>query len=473
MRAPACYLGMGLFLAWTVGNSFILGVGALPALDGAREVELFCSMASNMLVLFVIAAKSREIGSLATRGRLVMAMALCATLGPGAMMGAALVPEGALLLLAIGAGIRGAGAALFFMAWSELYSRLPIKQTSIFYSASYLISVALEVAMRLAGSGIALGVELCLPLASALLLRRAVKTGQPELGREAASQDAPQAWTFPYKPLLLTMAYTFTAFFFRNIISGTATPLSWIGGGIVAGLCLLASLLLMRWFDASKLQNAALPLMIAGILLWVLLGSPAESAVMMLTDAGNIAFRIFILVMVCNICYRYAVPALWLFAVVRIAMLAAETLGICTGLALAEWSAAIDQTVIDAFAFALVLVLATVSAFATGTGRDLASTSWHIVPRSGKDASRAEQLTAVMGTYEMLIWRCSKIARLYGLTHREEEVLGCLTKGMTNLQIQKELFISEGTARTHIRHIYEKLGVHSRDEAADIVRKAE
>ena len=51
------------------------------------------------------------------------------------------------------------------------------------------------------------------------------------------------------------------------------------------------------------------------------------------------------------------------------------------------------------------------------------------------------------------------------LAPREQMVLEHLAKGMTYKQICGELDMSIGTIRTHIRHIYEKLQVHSRTEA--------
>jgi DNA-binding CsgD family transcriptional regulator len=52
------------------------------------------------------------------------------------------------------------------------------------------------------------------------------------------------------------------------------------------------------------------------------------------------------------------------------------------------------------------------------------------------------------------------------LSRREEEVLGLITQGLTNKEIASTLFISEATAKVHVRHILEKLGVRSRTEAA-------
>jgi DNA-binding NarL/FixJ family response regulator len=51
------------------------------------------------------------------------------------------------------------------------------------------------------------------------------------------------------------------------------------------------------------------------------------------------------------------------------------------------------------------------------------------------------------------------------LSDRELEVLQCLSEGMTTVQIGSNLFISENTVKTHIRHILEKLEAANRTEA--------
>jgi two-component system, NarL family, nitrate/nitrite response regulator NarL len=52
-----------------------------------------------------------------------------------------------------------------------------------------------------------------------------------------------------------------------------------------------------------------------------------------------------------------------------------------------------------------------------------------------------------------------------GLSSREMEVLACLSQGKTTSQIAIELFISENTVKTHVRHILEKLEASNRAEA--------
>ena len=57
----------------------------------------------------------------------------------------------------------------------------------------------------------------------------------------------------------------------------------------------------------------------------------------------------------------------------------------------------------------------------------------------------------------------------HGLTQREVEVLRLLAKGATRSEVSDRLCISSETAKTHARHIYQKLGVGSRDAAVQVV----
>jgi DNA-binding CsgD family transcriptional regulator len=50
------------------------------------------------------------------------------------------------------------------------------------------------------------------------------------------------------------------------------------------------------------------------------------------------------------------------------------------------------------------------------------------------------------------------------LTKRETEILSYLGRGHSIVYIAEKLFISESTVRTHVKHIYAKLGIHSREE---------
>ncbi|MEZ4505185.1 MAG: LuxR C-terminal-related transcriptional regulator [Thermomicrobiales bacterium] len=54
------------------------------------------------------------------------------------------------------------------------------------------------------------------------------------------------------------------------------------------------------------------------------------------------------------------------------------------------------------------------------------------------------------------------------MTNREIEVLRLVAMGLSDREVGDRLFISHGTARTHVRNILGKLGVHSRTAATSV-----
>ncbi len=54
----------------------------------------------------------------------------------------------------------------------------------------------------------------------------------------------------------------------------------------------------------------------------------------------------------------------------------------------------------------------------------------------------------------------------FGLTHREQEVMDLLCAGHSNAAIGRRLLVSEKTVKNHLNHVFTKLGVTNRTEAA-------
>lgn len=66
--------------------------------------------------------------------------------------------------------------------------------------------------------------------------------------------------------------------------------------------------------------------------------------------------------------------------------------------------------------------------------------------------------------------RCSAIAKRCGLSSRELEIMVLYAQGSSAKSIGERLFISPDTVRTHIKSIYDKMGVHKKQELIDAVR---
>jgi len=93
-----------------------------------------------------------------------------------------------------------------------------------------------------------------------------------------------------------------------------------------------------------------------------------------------------------------------------------------------------------------------------------------------KDAPREELMRAVRAAFQGDAVLAPSVARRLigqvrrpaqeGLSERELDVLRLIAGGASNREAAAQLFISESTVKTHLLHIYEKLGV--RDRAAAV-----
>jgi DNA-binding NarL/FixJ family response regulator len=99
-----------------------------------------------------------------------------------------------------------------------------------------------------------------------------------------------------------------------------------------------------------------------------------------------------------------------------------------------------------------------------------------------KDSSAEQLCTAVRATAEgqvllegqsaaTLLAGLARTPRLepptpdLGLTDREREVLRLIAQGLSNTEIAQELVVSEATVKTHINHLFAKLGARDRAHA--------
>lgn len=91
-----------------------------------------------------------------------------------------------------------------------------------------------------------------------------------------------------------------------------------------------------------------------------------------------------------------------------------------------------------------------------------------------KDAAPEEIFAAIRGAVQGRSVMSAPVAsRLFQqlrnpdeiLTPREAELLSLLTEGLSNRELGQRLFISEATVKTHLAHIYAKLGVDTRAAA--------
>ncbi len=93
-----------------------------------------------------------------------------------------------------------------------------------------------------------------------------------------------------------------------------------------------------------------------------------------------------------------------------------------------------------------------------------------------KDATREEMAATVVHALSDAVWRRPAPAPRAvegstpapALTEREMQVLTGMSRGRSNAEIGKELFLSEDTVKTHARRLFRKLGAADRAQAVAV-----
>ena len=97
-----------------------------------------------------------------------------------------------------------------------------------------------------------------------------------------------------------------------------------------------------------------------------------------------------------------------------------------------------------------------------------------LMNESGEDKKRADERDLVMVDEkpdENREEKAFSIRNHYGLTEREEEIMGLLARGLSRNAIGEKLYLSRNTVDTHIRSLYLKLGCHKKDELVRLLEQ--
>lgn len=69
----------------------------------------------------------------------------------------------------------------------------------------------------------------------------------------------------------------------------------------------------------------------------------------------------------------------------------------------------------------------------------------------------------------ILLNRCRTLRQRFGLTEREAEIVFLIAQGYTQTYCAEALMVSINTIRSHMKHIYSKLDIHSKDELLQLL----
>ena len=93
--------------------------------------------------------------------------------------------------------------------------------------------------------------------------------------------------------------------------------------------------------------------------------------------------------------------------------------------------------------------------------------------RAELTALMRQPLVAGQEPPEALPPACLQLAEQHRLTKREQQVFELLAQGRSTTDVATALDVSENTAKTHIKRLYKKLDVHSKQDIIDLVRKGD
>lgn len=510
--APLRQLGWAFLLAWVfcvfyTNAAGVLSEGAGPVSAPALLFYLMLPVGASVAALAGIVIAEPRFGAPTSRAALLVAAPVLTAASTPLMFVTLPHPVANAALFGAASLATGVGSALLWVMWGEYYAVVPRDRSELLAPVS-AVSAAIIVLLVSAMDGwVSIAVASVLPLLSGLCFWL-VWTPEAARTEDALASDARSgADATARRPLagLGRTSFGILAVFAIVSIAGM------MGGDSVCGAPLQAilvfSALMMavvavmavsgpRRISLSFLYRWLCPTLVIGFAAVILFGHTGAIVATAASLGGRFTFCLIAQVYFANYARAgRATPAQasslgWLF--VHAGDLIGGTIWI-----VAEPAAATPDGLVWA-SVACVVVLVTITMALMGNAStflqvperaatDEASeeaagqtgATGTVAPENAADATgpvgsadagaHSEEADAAAGPEPAE--RIEELARSGGLTPRETEVFALLAQGRSIPYIRDELIISRETAATHAKHIYAKLGVHSRQELIDLVRQ--
>ena len=454
-RISIAFLGYALILFWF---SSVGMVGIADDLPSDRSLCSMLSMATDAIVLIAMGCLSSKVHSLRSRGRVFLIA--CITVVSTVFAFVVASERLPVAVNVIGSCFAGVAKALTSLMWMEAFCALGMRGAAVAFTTTSLLGSLIRIVMPPMGVVPELILAVVAGVAGVLLAPHASHPDELTTGDEAGTELDGRRWSFPLQPTVLMGVYAFAYTFILNagFAQGQEISLQRFADVTVFACVLVAVLVAFSRFDVKALSVVAVPLVCAGLLCALGSFSQCSLAAVPLVALGFYCMSTFIYLLLFNISFRYDVNPLWLFGFSRAARVVGTLCAsmVTNGFDVRGPSEACDLVV----GSLLVIVVAVAMTLAAGRGF---ATTWGIHTIHGATGVSGDTaLSSSTGlTFES---RLEYVAYMCGLTKREEEVLGLLTRGMSVPDIERELLISNGTVRNHVQHVYKKLGVHSREE---------
>lgn len=445
---PFVFLGIGVYRAW-IEIAFVGSFVSFPTVPAIAR-EWFDGAGVVVMILCVLLA--RRIGPFYRHLSLFIVCGACMTISTVTLFATMLVPSLGSEVVLAAAIVGGVGLGLIILIWSEVFGCLNPLRVTLYYAAS----IALGAILVYIFMGFRLEWLACF---TALLPTISLAMARCSMMRiPAARRPQPSQINFkpPWKIFLLMALYGFAyGILETRAYTGLFGPHSSPGALAVALLILLGVSLRREKFDFNSIVRIALPLTVVALWLVPMLGLEATILSGPCAIGGYTAATILIMALCSNMCYRHGVSAIWLFGIERSLRLGFMFLGRSAAAvgAHANFHGLDGDLLISGLA-----MMAVITATLLLLSQKNVDGQWGISFLNGNGKSRADKRA------QQITDRCSELAAEHHLTARELEILKLLAQRKTVGMIERDLFIANGTAKAHVRHIYQKLDIHSREE---------
>lgn len=453
--------GVGFYLGWqTVNISPTLYPqphnGVYESIGTAYHIETLLFVV--LLVLLARAARTRaplyRHSALAWGSGLLMCLgsfcvALCGWL----------LPQPVLPGVIAGQALLGCKAGLLVL-WGELLCAIRLRDALPCVAGAYAVSFALCLLVANLNDTAAIALRCIMPAISTLLflvLRHDLLAAPQHANPEPVQNPAGPA-QIPWR-LFVGIGVFGAIISSSNYLSETkalvSTELYTLVAGVAVSLVVLGASLRIssERFNFTALYRLITPLIIGCLMLTLVLEPSDQWYEALSIGAAWTFFRIFTWTLWCYIAARSGTGATRAFAFGQIALTALST----AADALFS-SGALAQTPLTVLVSAVVLVAVLTSALVMNEG-NLVQALGPAVPADPADTPRDPKTDAALAA------ACTACAReQFDFSEREREIATLVLLGNDNAQIVDAIQVTESTLRTHLRNIYAKAGVHSRQE---------
>lgn len=463
---PAAFYGYAFLKAW-------ISLRSAPAADAGVALDVFSYGITHAAIAFCLALLTFVVKERALNA-IVAAAALACQLSCAVILALALY-GGADDLLFLQPYLGSVGVVAFSALWVNLYAKLNPVRATFLNAASIVLAQAFVFVSEESSAARILVMLAVLPLLSAGCAFIAVRSSR-ESGAFAAQAGSNRF--LPVRAILFVAACSFA----YRVASSELSVLNERYISAIPALVVLVLLLVdTKRFSVASLFRMVFPLMLVGFLLVALLPGFLGEAAGIAFQAGYGAMSIMVVMLVCTVAYGSNTSGYWLFGVLAGTQFLATSIGSLAGTQMAQLAGeggytALCVVTIVAVVFSGVAMMAEKDVFSlwgVGIGKKAAPRPAPEGPDSASESSDVGQGMArsdVASNAEgAMAIRINALAASHGLTDREVEVLFLAARGKTNNQIGRDMFISQGTVKAHMNHIYRKLEVHSRKELAALV----